>query len=137
MPAIQRLLETVLYTDDLERAAAFYRDVLGFTVLVPGPRLIALDAGGSTVLLLFKKGASTDGIAFDDGWIPPHDGDGPVHVAFAIAADQLEGWERRLAEAGVAVESRIRWQRGGVSLYFRDPDGHSVELATPGVWETY
>jgi catechol 2,3-dioxygenase-like lactoylglutathione lyase family enzyme len=137
MPTIQRLLETALYCDDLDRAVAFYRDVLGFSILVPGPRLTAMDAGGSTVLLLFKKGASIEGIALDDGWIPSHDGEGPVHVAFAIATQQLEGWERRLREAGVSVESRIRWQRGGVSLYFRDPDGHSVELATPGVWETY
>ncbi len=137
MPTIQRLLETALYCDDLDRAVSFYRDVLGFSILVSSPRLTALDAGGSTVLLLFKKGASAKGIDLEGDWIPPHDGDGPVHVAFAIATDQLEEWERRLAEAGVAVESRIRWERGGRSLYFRDPDGHSVELATPGVWETY
>ena len=33
-----------------------------------------------------------------------------------------------------AVESRIGWLRGGTSLYFRDPDGHSLEVATPGLW---
>jgi catechol 2,3-dioxygenase-like lactoylglutathione lyase family enzyme len=31
----------------------------------------------------------------------------------------------------------VKWPRGGESLYFRDPDGLAVELATPGVWETY
>jgi catechol 2,3-dioxygenase-like lactoylglutathione lyase family enzyme len=31
----------------------------------------------------------------------------------------------------------VGWPRGGRSVYFRDPDGHSVELATPGLWETY
>lgn len=137
MPTIDRVLETALYVDDLDRAIAFYRDVLGFRILVPGPRLTAMDAGGSTVLLLFKKGASIEGIEFDGGWLPPHDGDGPTHLAFAIPADQLEPWERRLREKGINVESRIRWDRGGTSLYFRDPDGHSVELATPGVWATY
>jgi hypothetical protein len=40
-------------------------------------------------------------------------------------------------ELGVAVESRVKWQRGGMSLYFRDPDAHSVELATTGTWATY
>jgi catechol 2,3-dioxygenase-like lactoylglutathione lyase family enzyme len=58
-------------------------------------------------------------------------------VAFAIAADELPAWEQRLAEHGVAIESRVRWSRGGVSLYVRDPAGHSIELATPGVWAVY
>ena len=137
MPTIDRVLETALYVDDMDRVVAFYRDLLGLRVLDAGPRLTALDAGRSTILLLFKRRASLHGIDFDAGHIPPHDGDGPVHLAFAIAADQLEDWERRLRETGVEVESRIRWARGGRSLYFRDPDGHSVELATPGVWETY
>jgi catechol 2,3-dioxygenase-like lactoylglutathione lyase family enzyme len=35
---------------------------------------------------------------------------------------------------GIAIESRITWARGGTSLYFRDPDGHSLEVATPGLW---
>ena len=38
---------------------------------------------------------------------------------------------------GIAIESRVTWERGGVSLYFRDPDGRSVELATPGLWPSY
>jgi catechol 2,3-dioxygenase-like lactoylglutathione lyase family enzyme len=31
----------------------------------------------------------------------------------------------------------VQWEGGGTSLYFRDPDGRSVELATPGIWPTY
>jgi len=27
--------------------------------------------------------------------------------------------------------------RGGHSIYFRDPDGHLLELATPGLWAIY
>jgi catechol 2,3-dioxygenase-like lactoylglutathione lyase family enzyme len=42
-----------------------------------------------------------------------------------------------LAEHGVGIESEVQWDLGGTSLYFRDPDGHSVELATPGVWPIY
>jgi catechol 2,3-dioxygenase-like lactoylglutathione lyase family enzyme len=58
-------------------------------------------------------------------------------LAFAVDTDELDAWEARLAAAGVAIESRIAWARGGRSIYFRDPEGHSVELATPGVWPTY
>ena len=49
----------------------------------------------------------------------------------------LGEWEAWLAENGIAVEKREKWERGGDSLYFRDPDGHLLEVATPGVWLTY
>jgi len=137
MPSIRRVLETALYCDDLPATARFYREVLGLTVHFGDARLVALDASGATVLLLFARGASSSGVSFPGGSIPGHDGSGPAHVAFAVDADDLDGWESRLTAAGVAIESRVRWERGGRSIYFRDPEGHSVELVTPGVWPTY
>jgi catechol 2,3-dioxygenase-like lactoylglutathione lyase family enzyme len=134
---IDHVVETALYVDDMDRAVAFYRDVLGLRVLSGGPRLTAIDAGRATVLLLFKRGATVNGLEFPGGRIPPHDGHGPVHFAFAVAADTLEQWAEQLERHGVAIESRAHWTLGGRSLYFRDPDGHSVELVTPGTWETY
>jgi len=134
---VGRVVETALYVDDMERAVAFYRDVLGMRPLSVGARLTPMDAGAGTVLLLFHRGATTDGLKFPGGWIPPHDGAGPLHVAFAIGAGEVETWEARLAGLGITVESRVQWERGGRSLYLRDPDGHSVELVTPGTWETY
>jgi catechol 2,3-dioxygenase-like lactoylglutathione lyase family enzyme len=71
------------------------------------------------------------------GTIPPHDGHGPSHVAFSIPADELAAWEGRLRGAGVEIEGRTKWPRGGESIYFRDPDGHLLELATPGLWVGY
>jgi catechol 2,3-dioxygenase-like lactoylglutathione lyase family enzyme len=137
MPRIQRILETALYCDDLARASAFYRDILGVETLYSDDRLVAFDARGGTVLLLVRRGSTRDGASLSGGVIPPHDGSGPVHIALAIAAADLPEWERHLATSGVEIESRVRWARGGESLYVRDPDGHSVELATPGVWTTY
>jgi catechol 2,3-dioxygenase-like lactoylglutathione lyase family enzyme len=138
MPSIERILETALYVDDLGRATAFYRDVMGLRVLDSGPRLVAVDAGQASVLLLFKRGATLQGADLGaEGRIPPHDGSGPVHLAFAIRSEELPGWKRHLEEHGIEIESTARWARGGTSLYFRDPDGHSVEVATPGIWATY
>jgi catechol 2,3-dioxygenase-like lactoylglutathione lyase family enzyme len=37
----------------------------------------------------------------------------------------------------VNIESRVKWPRGGESIYFRDPDDHLVELVTPGTWAIY
>jgi catechol 2,3-dioxygenase-like lactoylglutathione lyase family enzyme len=134
---IRRVVETALYVDDLPRATAFYRDVLGLRPMGGGPRLVPIDAGGATLLLLFQRGATLEGFDFDGGRIPPHDGGGPMHIAFAVDADQLDAMEQRLAQHGVAIESRVTWGRGGRSLYIRDPDQHSVELVTPGTWDTY
>jgi catechol 2,3-dioxygenase-like lactoylglutathione lyase family enzyme len=136
-PAIQRVVETALYVDDLPRATAFYRDVLGLRVLEEGARLVSIDAGGATLLLLFQRGATLGGVDFPGGRIPPHDGGGPVHMAFGIGVEDVAAWERQLAAHGVEVESRVQWSRGGRSLYFRDPDQHSIELVTPGTWPTY
>jgi catechol 2,3-dioxygenase-like lactoylglutathione lyase family enzyme len=137
MASIRRVLETSLYCDDLAATSRFYVEVLGLTVHFRDARLVALDASGATVLLLFARGESRAGVPAPGGTIPGHDGSGPAHLAFAVDADELDAWELRLSNAGVAIESRVEWGRGGRSLYFRDPEGHSVELATPGVWPTY
>jgi catechol 2,3-dioxygenase-like lactoylglutathione lyase family enzyme len=139
-PPVLRVVETALYFDDvsaLRTAAAFYRDTLGLRLMSVGDRLVSVDAGGGTVLLLFHRGETAKGLRWPDGWIPPHDGSGPLHVAIGVAVDQLDAWERWLAARGVEIESRVTWSRGGRSIYFRDPGGHSVELVTPGTWENY
>ena len=136
MPRITRVLETALYVDDLDVNVAFYRDVMGFSVLDAGDRLVAMSRSG-TVVLLFKRGATTIGANTPGGWIPPHDGQGPVQLAFAVATEDLPEWEAHLRLHGIEIESHVQWPRGGRSVYFRDPAGHSLELATPGTWATY
>lgn len=136
-PRVRGILETALYVDDLSLASGFYRDTFGFPVLVANPRICALDVAGRSVLLLFQRGATVGGLATTGGFVPPHDGSGPVHVAFAVAMADLEAWEEHLESRAIAIESRVEWEGGGVSLYFRDPDGHSVELVTEGTWATY
>lgn len=137
-PRTNGVIETALYVQDLQRAGRFYQDLLGLRVLLSDERLTALAVGDRQVLLLFLQGASTrPNPSPVGGMIPPHDARGQIHVGFGIAADELEEWERRLAEFGIEVESRIYGPRGGTSLYFRDPDENLVELLTPGVWPVY
>jgi catechol 2,3-dioxygenase-like lactoylglutathione lyase family enzyme len=137
MPNLERVIETALYVDDLERAADFYLNVLGLRRLFRDNRLQAFSVGGKNVLLLFQRGASLETTRMPGGTIPPHDGRGPLHVAFAIAAEELPAWEARLLRHEIAIEGRTEWPRGGYSIYFRDPDGHLLEFATPGLWEIY
>lgn len=133
-PPLESVLETALYVDDIARARAFYEDVLGLRLLLADARLAAFDVGGRSVLLLFLRGGSTMPVVTPGGVIPAHDGAGPLHFGFAIATDDLQQWRRHLESRGVRVSSRVDWSRGGTSLYFDDPDGHVVELITPGVW---
>lgn len=137
MPKIDGLLETALYVEDLEPSVAFFRDVMGLAVMVDMGRGAAFDAGGQGVLLLFRRGASVEDMPSPAGLVPGHDGRGPLHMAFAIAPDQYDPWHRHLVEAGVTIRGEVNWPRGGRSLYFEDPDGHVLELATPGLWPNY
>ena len=137
MPRLDGILETALYTDDMDRARAFYEDVLGLKPIFSDARLRAYGVASRSVLLIFKRGAAKETVTIPGGTIPGHDGSGPLHVAFAIGKDELATWEKHLASHGVAIEGATDWSRGGRSIYFRDPDGHLLELATPGLWTVY
>ena len=137
MPKLNGVLETVLYVEDLERADVFYGETLCLSCIHSDFRMRGYDVGGRGVLLLFPHGGSLHPIETPGGSIPPHDGSGPAHMAFSIDADALSEWENHLAASGVTIEGRTHWPRGGTSIYFRDPDGHLLELATPGLWKGY
>jgi catechol 2,3-dioxygenase-like lactoylglutathione lyase family enzyme len=130
-PKSEGILESSLYVDDLAASKRFYEKLFGFRVISDfGERGCAMQAGLHQVLLLFRKGAS---LSIQS----PHDGEGNLHIAFAVAASELANWEAWLAESGIPVEEKRTWERGGQSVYFRDPDGHLLEIATPGVWSIY
>ena len=131
LPRVDGILESSLYVSDLDRSAQFYRTVFGFEVIEVSDRLVAMSVGGRQVLLLFKKGASAH--------LPlsPHDGDGQLHLAFAVPSAELEVWRAWLQQQRIAIVEDRSWDRGGRSLYFRDPDDHLIEVATPGVWSIY
>lgn len=137
-PPVIAILESALYVQDLDRAADFYERIMGLPVLHAEDRMRAYDVQGRSVLLLFLRGGTVTPVRTESGLIPPHDATGQIHLAFAIAPDQLEPWRRHLTDAGIAIEGTSDWQRGGHSLYFRDPDGNMLEVATtPGLWRGF
>ncbi len=134
VPRVSGILETSLYVDDLDRSRRFYETVLGFTKIFEDDRMCAMEIPNEQVLLLFRHGKTNEPAPAPNGFIPPHHGKGALHLAFAIPLRELPAWEAHLRHHDVAVESRLSWPKGGTSIYFRDPDGHSLEVATPGLW---
>ena len=133
-PRVSQILETSLYVEDLVRSRGFYERIFGFTTVFQDERMCAMEVPGEQILLLFRHGMTDQPAPAPDGFIPAHHGRGALHLAFAIPLRELASWDDHLSCHDVVVESRLSWPAGGTSLYFRDPDGHSLEVATPGLW---
>jgi catechol 2,3-dioxygenase-like lactoylglutathione lyase family enzyme len=134
-PRFSGVLETALYVDDLDAAERFYGDVLGLMKIftVPGRQLVFRSE--ESVLLLFNPQHTESGrVVINGGAIPLHGTRGAGHVAFRVARNDLEAWREHFRVAGVPVESEVSWPNGAHSIYFRDPAGNSLELATPDMW---
>ena len=128
-PSIDHLLEAALYVDDLDRAEAFYRDILGMELIGKEAGRHVFFRAGQGVLLLFNPKTT-----LKEGPFPSHGTNGSGHAALGISTSSLDAWRKRLSEHGVEIEKEVTWPKGGTSLYFRDPAGNSVELVTPGCW---
>jgi catechol 2,3-dioxygenase-like lactoylglutathione lyase family enzyme len=127
---LSRILETVLYATNLAEVETFYTKLLEREPYdqVSGRYLFyKLD---EEMLLLFNPEATST----DNQGIPTHGTYGRGHVCFRIEEDQLEAWKSRLAGLRVALELEHMWPNGTKSLYFRDPAGNSIELASWRIW---
>ena len=118
MRPIDRVLETILYVDDLAAAERFYGDVLGLQLDSRKDGLFVFFKCGDGMLLLFEPRAASTGRN-----VPAHGAHGPGHACFAVAENDLDDWKAHLADAGVTIEQEMAWPRGGRSFYFRDPAG--------------
>jgi catechol 2,3-dioxygenase-like lactoylglutathione lyase family enzyme len=133
-PRLHAVLETSLYVTDLDRALNFYKNVLGLRQIsgayFAGGRGAALQVGpGPSVLLLFCAD-----ITQHEGLLPAHGTTGAGHVAFRVDACDFPGWRERLGKHGVAIEREFAFGDNPPSIYFRDPDGNSLELAVSTIW---
>ncbi|MEU9958983.1 VOC family protein [Streptomyces sp. NPDC050982] len=124
-----RIGHTGLNVTDLDRSLAFYRDVLGFTVIAEGKeedrRYAFLGEDGRPVLTLWQQA--------DHGYTAT--GAGLHHLALeADTVEQVRAYETALRAHGVefAHEGVVAHREGAASggIFFHDPDGTRLEIST-------
>ncbi len=124
------ILETCLYARDLKAAEAFYTRVLGLELFSRHEGRHVFFRCGHGMFLIFNP----DQTLQPEGEIPNHGAMGPGHVAFAIPGEEVEQWKDHLKTHQIEIEAEVTWPSGGRSIYFRDPEGNCIELATPQTW---
>ena len=131
-PPLGGIHEAALYVSDLREAERFWRR-LGLQLVGKKEGRHVFFRAGRDMLLLFDAAATR--ASPDEGGVPAHGAEGPGHVALDVPSlEALEGWREHLRLAGVEIEHEQEWPSGGRSLYFRDPNGNSLELITRGSW---
>lgn len=130
---INKVVETCIYSSDLESMKKFYVGILGLSVIQEEEdKLIFLKAGKS-VLLIFdplRTSINNDKLPTHGAMTPPSS----IHFAMEIEEQEYQPCKELLARNGIVIEKEIKWNSNTMSLYFRDPSDNLVELITRGGW---
>ncbi|MCJ8149126.1 VOC family protein [Shinella sedimenti] len=132
--ALEGILETALYADDLDAAEAFYGELLGLQKITRQANRHVFFRCGPGVLLIFNPQETIEPPPPHAFPVPVHGARGPGHVCFRVPGRELDFWVQKLVEAGITIEADFHWPNGARSIYFRDPAGNSLECAEPGLW---
>ena len=131
--AVVGLAEIVLWTHDMERSLAFYRDLFGLA-LISRPEVPARflstgeDSGGIPAMIVLSP--HPDGAT---GSFPAEKRERVLHhLALKVAPGRYHDLRRRCVEAGLEVRSGVHPVLPGVlTFYVDDPDGNEVECISP------
>ena len=117
------------FVDDVDTAIAFYRDLLGFAVVMhPAPPFAMLARGDLRLLLSAPGGGPGGGAAMPDGRLPEPGG----WNRFQLEVADLDAEVDRLRGAGATFRNEIVEGVGGRQILVDDPAGNCVELFEPG-----
>lgn len=131
----KQILETCIYAEDLAAAERFYSEVMGLPLAGKSAGRHVFFRCGAGMFLIFNPQNTGSELTYVRGSpVPLHGAQGSCHVAFSASEEEMSLWEKHLENHGIAIESDVTWPGGGRSLYFRDPAGNSVELASPSIW---
>src|SRR5215467_3718400 len=124
MPTIQ-----VRYiVNDVDAAIAFYRQQLGFTLVMhPAPAFAMLSRGDLRLLLSAPNPSGGGGQPMPDGREQAPGG----WNRFAVEVEDIEAQVGRLREAGARFRNDIVKGVGGKQVIVEDPSGNPIELFQP------
>lgn len=126
----RQIKETCIYVKDLRSSEKFYSEVLGLEKISDVPDRHVFFRAGTSVLLLFNSEATAA-----DEKLPPHFGEGKMHFAIEVEQKDYEKAKSEIKKHAISIEHEHEWKDGLKSFYFRDPDGHLVEIVPKGIWE--
>ena len=110
---------------DLDTAIGFYRDDLGFEVVMhPAPTFAMLARGDLRLLLSVPSGRGGGGQAMPDGTRPEPGGWNRFQLEVADLPAEVE----RLRAAGARFRNEIVEGMGGNQILLEDPSGNAIEL---------
>lgn len=127
---IQKIKETCLYVKDLARTENFYAQVLNFKIIGRAENRHVFFRAGTTVLLCFNPEETKK-----EKDLPPHFAYGNIHLAFEVKKEDYETWRQTLLAKGIQIIYEKIWGKDYKSFYFKDPDGHLLEIVPEGMWE--
>jgi catechol 2,3-dioxygenase-like lactoylglutathione lyase family enzyme len=127
------IAEIVLWSHDLEKSYAFYRDLFGLTMMdqrqdIPPRFLLAAETavGVPQMIVLVPHPEPAAAFPAEKPKRPLH------HMAFSVSADRYEELKGRSRDAGLEVRDGIHPVLQGVrTFYVDDPDGNELEVIGP------
>jgi catechol 2,3-dioxygenase-like lactoylglutathione lyase family enzyme len=70
-----------------------------------------------------------------DTKLPAHFAYGKIHIALEVEEKAYAIFKDQLIQHGIEVILEQHWKNNLYSFYFRDPDGHLIEIVPEGLWE--
>lgn len=130
---IKKVVETCIYSSDLQSMKNFYAGILGLSVIQEEQdKLIFLKAGKSMLLIFdpMVTRSNNESLPVHGALTPPS----CIHFAMEIEEREYHASKQLLTNNRIAIEKEVNWNSQAKSIYFRDPAGNLVELITPGGW---
>ncbi len=129
----RKIVETSIYSSDLEIMKEFYVDKLGLEFVSEQRGRHVFLKTDKSMLLIFNHGVTAAEKETRHGASTPPS---MVHIAFEIESDEYEQAKDLLAKNNIHIEKEIAWENDikSRSIYFRDSAGNLVEFITRNYW---
>jgi catechol 2,3-dioxygenase-like lactoylglutathione lyase family enzyme len=138
----KKIIETCIYTLDLEKLKDFYVNGLGLEFVSEEENRSVFLKAGKSMLLIFNPnstlnirgnvGQSEKNKVSHADLFPPHGALTPpsvIHFALEIDESEYDDLKKVFLYNNIEIEKEVTWNNEmSKSLYFRDPSGNLVEI---------